>query len=152
MTPDTLTRIIDRDPARHRISHLIIWRDAAAGHWALTISYAGMSRVHPGDLPGPGNAPHHKVSIDVDAIPDGVRLRAWERDPDTVHALPEPEGDVKAAIHAAIGRLAESRVLGSPEPLEVERHEPASPEALAHDPWPRWHIRVYRETPKERAL
>lgn len=139
MTPDTLVSILERDPSLSRVSHLIIRRERA-GPWTLTVSYAGLSRVHPADLAqGSAVGREHSVRVDMDHIPEGVTVRAWERDPDLVVRLPEPEGDATAAIHRAIGALAESGILGSP--LDVERHEAASLDALAHDPWPRWHIR-----------
>lgn len=139
MSPDTLVRALERDPSFSRVSHLIIRRERA-GYWSLTVSYAGLSRVHPADLAqGSDVGRDHTAQVDLDRIPEGVAVRAWERDPDLVLRLPEPAGDVKAAVHRAIGALAESGLMGSP--LEVERHDPASPAALAHDPWPRWHIR-----------
>lgn len=139
MERDALIRVLERDPALHRVSHLIVRRERE-GYWTLTVSYAGMGRVHPSELGQERPIGRdHSVSVDMDAIPDGVTVRAYESDPDLLVRLPEPEGDAKAAIHRAIGALAESGILGSP--LDVERHDPASSEALAHDPWPRWHIR-----------
>lgn len=139
MTPDTLVRILERDPSLSRVSHLIIRRDPG-GYWTLTVSYAGLSRVHPADLAqGSDVGRDHTIQVDMDRIPEGVTVRAWELDPDVAVRLPEPEGDARRTIHRAIGALAESGLMGSP--LEVERHEPASLDALAHDPWPRWHVR-----------
>lgn len=141
MRRDALVDALRDDPALRRVSHLIVRR--SRDRWTLIVSYAGMSRIHPSDLGTDRPAGRdHVVSINMDAIPDGVSVRGWERDPDRVVALSEPAGDAKAAIHAAIGALAESGLLGSP--LDVARHDPASVDAIAHDPWPRWHIRPGR--------